>query len=42
MLVLFQGKFEKDFLISTYNGKDLMNEYQTISLDDKISKLSPI
>ncbi len=42
MLVLFQGKFEKDFLISTYNGKDLMNEYQTISPNDKISKLSTI
>lgn len=42
MLVLFQGKFENDFLISTYNGKDLMEEYKTISPNDKISKLSTI
>jgi len=28
MLVLFQGKKESDFLISTYNGKDLYKEFK--------------
>ena len=27
MLVLFQGKYESDFLISTYNGNDLLKEF---------------
>jgi len=28
MVVLFQGKEDSDFLISTYNGNDLFNEFQ--------------
>ena len=28
MLVLFQGKYKSDFLISTYNGTDLLKEFK--------------